>query len=125
MISDLRQQLIEALDRLVTNKPIYLDKGAALTAANVIRETGRTIDQVKLSRFPTVQARIKEEKALLLARRHLDKEACKRTKRSLRKSLFDAQAQRDHLACIVEAQNEYLLELLDRLERLEKMNRHY
>jgi hypothetical protein len=118
MSDQVQKQLVQALERILNKKTIHLKKGASLTAANVIRETGRSPDKIKLARYPSIQATIAEEKAKIAKQRKIANEKSSRTRRTLESRFDDAKKERDKLASIVAAQNEYVLDLLDEIQRL-------
>jgi hypothetical protein len=117
MKDEMRVQLLDAFDRVVHKKTIHIKKGASLSAANVIRETGRAPDQVKIARYPSIQSKILEEKARIKEQKAISEQRTSKSRRNLKAQFEDAKKQRDKLASIVSAQNEYILDLLNELER--------
>jgi len=107
-----------AYERLKMNKPNNLSKGTPVTQNNVAREAGRDSTALKKDRYPIlvleIQAYIASQNEQLTTKR---KKNDNRT-RTQSKKLADTIQQRDKLASIVAAQESYIEELLDEIDRL-------
>lgn len=118
MKDEVKEQLIKAFERIINKNTLHLKRGAKLSAANVIRETGRSPDQIKISRYPSIQTRIIEEKAKINAQKKILNERASSARRTIKEQLDGARRERDKLASIVASQDEYILDLLDQIEKL-------
>ncbi|MGB3727121.1 MAG: hypothetical protein WA981_15335 [Glaciecola sp.] len=116
MSDNVSHSLREALQRIIDKKTVHIKKGSKISQANVIRETGRSLDDIKLSRYPVIQAKIKEEKSNQRKQFTMQAEKASRARRSLQDRLKDAEKQRNQLVSIVESQNIYIQELLDKID---------
>ncbi|MEO9656256.1 hypothetical protein [Marinomonas sp.] len=112
----------DAFERLKINKPLFIDKGSKITQNNIAREAGRDPSALKKSRYPLLVLEIQA----YINSIECDSLKVKKTKdarvRSLKDRMSDCRKQRDKLASIVEAQNFYIEELLDDIERLKLEN---
>lgn len=113
-----KQELLMALERITSRKTIYLQKGAKLSQANVIRETGRDVDDLKLSRFPSIANHIKSEVDRIRLAREKGERKSSRKRRSISQQLYDAKLQRNQMSSIISAQNDYILQLQDEIQKL-------
>lgn len=118
-MDDNKIELLAALERITNKQTIHIKKGSKISQANVIRETGKSPEQIKLARYPSVVAVIKETQVKNKQLQAIKEQRAKHSRRSLSKRLADAEAQRNQLASIVDAQNNYIIELLDKIELLE------
>lgn len=108
----------DAFERLKNNKPLVIEKGSKITQNNIAREAGRDPSALKKNRYPLLVLEIQafvgsiEDESVKVKTRNESRV------RSDKKKISDYRKQRDKLASIVEAQNSYIEELLDDLERL-------
>jgi vacuolar-type H+-ATPase subunit I/STV1 len=109
----------EAFVRLKSNKPLIMPINTPVSQNNVAKEAGKHPTALKKNRYPTL---IREIKAYLeniphtQGKTRLNK---RRTARKLKDKLLDLTAQRDRLTSIVESQDVYISELLERIDDLE------
>lgn len=108
----------DAFERLKNNKPLVIEKGSKITQNNIAREAGRDPSALKKNRYPLLVLEIQafvgsiEDESVKVKTRNESRV------RSDKEKISDYRKQRDKLASIVEAQNSYIEELLDDLERL-------
>lgn len=108
----------EAFERLKQNRPTALPVDSPVTQNNIAREAGRDPSALKRDRYPLlileIQAYIKSKSEMLQKKQRVTDNRS----RTEKQQLADCRRQRDKLASIVAAQNAYLEELLDEIERL-------
>lgn len=108
----------DAFERLKNNKPLVIEKGSKITQNNIAREAGRDPSALKKNRYPLLVLEIQafvgsiEDESVKVKTRNESRV------RSDKEKISDYRKQRDKLASIVEAQNSYIEELIDDLERL-------
>ncbi|MDU5425691.1 MAG: hypothetical protein E6123_12545 [Clostridiales bacterium] len=112
-----------AFDRLKNNTPERLPKGSAVSQNNVAREAGSDPSALKKTRFPLLVSEIQKYVELHarnspLSVRQMNLLARKK-KRGLRERIEDVKKQRDHLASLLSEADATILELYDRIARLE------
>lgn len=108
----------ESFERLKQNKPQILPIGSQVTQNNVAREAGRDSSALKKDRYPLL---ILEIQAYISAKTELDKVSKRVTDnraRTDKKKLADYRQQVSWLSSVVAAQNAYIEELLDEINRL-------
>lgn len=109
----------EAFERLKRNKPVILPKGTPLSQNNVAKEAGRDPSALKKSRYPLLVLEIQEYSALQESQEKKVSQQKDNRKRKLQEKLKDCQNQRDQLCSIVDAQQNLIEELQDRIQEFE------
>lgn len=108
----------EAFARLKQNKPIALPVDSPVTQNNIAREAGRDPSALKRDRYPLlileIQAYIQSQGEMLKKKQR----TTDNRSRTEKQQLADCRRQRDKMASIVAAQNSYIEELLNEIERL-------
>lgn len=112
------QRFREAFERLKSNKPMILDKNTPVTQNNVAREAGRDPSALKISRYPLLVLEIQGYISSQADKNDAKQRAAQSRYRSPTKMQSDFRKQRDKLSSIVSAQNAYIEELLDEIDRL-------
>jgi hypothetical protein len=108
----------DAFERLKDNKPTVIPPGSPITQNNIAREAGRDPSALKRDRYPLLILEIQvflksQSETIQKKRRTTDNRS-----RTEKQQLADCRRQRDKLASIVAAQNSYIEELVDEIERL-------
>jgi hypothetical protein len=110
----------EAFERLKTNQPTVLAKGAFVSQNNVAREAGRDPSALKKDRYPLLVSEIQAFSATLREQRAEKKIPHDNRTRSLKRRLADSRKQVSRLSSIVASQQQLIVDLYDEIERLEE-----
>lgn len=113
-----------AFERLKSNKPERLPKGASVSQNNVAKEAGSDPSALKKKRFPLLIAEIQkyveshaEERPPSVRQISL---LARKKNRGLRERIEEIEKQRDHLASLLSEADATILELYDRIAELER-----
>lgn len=112
------QMFRESFERLKRNSPDILPKDTPVTQNNVAREAGRDPSALKKDRYPILVLEIQAYLTSQKERQSGTKKSTDNRSRTDKQKLADLRNQRDKLCSIVEAQDNYIEELLDEIERL-------
>lgn len=110
----------EAFERLKTNTPINVPKGASISQNNVAKEAGKHPTALKKDRFPLLVLEIQD----YIRQQNIDSETLNKKKhlrkqRRLEDRFVDCKKQRDKLASICEAQAVLIEQLRNELSDCE------
>lgn len=112
------QSFRESFERLKKNKPDILPKGAFVTQNNVAREAGRDPSALKKDRYPLLILEIQAYTSTQEEQRQVGKRSKDNRSRTDKQKLADYSKQINRLSSIVSAQNAYIEDLLDEIDRL-------
>lgn len=112
------QSFRESFERLKKNKPNILPEGAFVTQNNVAREAGRDPSALKKDRYPLLILEIQAYTSTQEEQRQVGKRSKDNRSRTDKQKLTDYSKQINRLSSIVAAQNSYIEDLLDEIERL-------
>lgn len=109
----------EAFGRLKENCPKNLPLDTPVSQNNVAKEAGKHPTALKKERFPLLIGEIQAYVESRTESKNSSKSNTHRKKRKLTDKLRDVSEQRDRLASIVESQDNYIAELLEKISALE------
>jgi len=109
---------IEAFERLKVNKPTVLPSGTPVTQNNVAREAGRNTSALRKERYPRLVLEIQAWVRSQQEQHDATKRSTDNRTRTLKMKLRDHRKQVEKLSSIVAAQDNYIIELLEEIDKL-------
>ncbi|HCG1306833.1 hypothetical protein [Pseudomonas aeruginosa] len=112
------QAFRDAFERLKQNKPEVLPAGSPVTQNNIAREARRDPSALKKDRYPLLILEVQAYTRSQTEQRQAKKKTTDNRSKTEKQKLADCRNQRERLSSIVAAQNTYIEDLLDEIERL-------